>query len=172
MIDLSIISKIWNIIVESNAFNFIFFALIFAWIFKKIDIKNIISSLQQKIIKMIDEVKKEHEEAQNELLNAEKAIENLGTELKSIVDDAHKSAEVIGEKILTEAKKQIESIESNAKKVIEAEEKLLISKLTKNTSQASVEAAKSHIKNVLGQAPTLHEKYINESIDELDRLNF
>lgn len=172
MIDLSTISKIWNIIVESNTFNFIVFALIFVWILKKINIKEIINSLQQKIIKIIDEAKKEHEDAQNELLNAEKAVENLGVELKNIVDDAHKSAEVIGEKILNEAKKQIASIESNAKKVIEAEEKLLISKLTKSTSQASIETAKLHIKNVLEQTPTLHEKYINESIDELDRLNF
>lgn len=172
MIDLSAISRIWNIIVESNTFNFIIFALIFVWIFKKIDIKSIIHSLQQKIIKMLDEVKKEHEDAKNELFNAEKAVENLGEELKIIVDDATKSAKVIGEKILTEAKKQIESIESNAKKVIDAEEKLLISNLTKNTSQASVEAAKSHIKTVLEQTPTLHEKYINESIDELERLNF
>lgn len=172
MLNFESISKIWNIIVESNTFNFIVFALIVAWIFKKIDIKNMISSLQQKIIKILDEVRKEHEDAKNELLNAEKAIENLEDELKNIVDDAHKSAEVISNKILDEAKKQIEGIEANAKKVIEAEEKLLISKLTRSTSQASVEAAKSHIKNVLEQTPTLHEKYINESIDELDRLNF
>lgn len=172
MIDLLVVSKIWNIIVESNTFNFIFFVLIIALIFKKIDIKGIINSLQQKIIKILDEVKKNKEDAQNELLQAEKAVENLGEELKVIVNDAEKSAKVIGEKILTEAKKQIESIESNAKKVIDAEEKLLISKLAKNTSQASVEAAKSHIKDVLVRTPTLHEKYINESIDELDRLNF
>lgn len=166
------ISKIWNIIVESNTFNFVIFALIFAWIFKKIDIKSAISSLQQKIIKLLDEVKKEHENAHNELRNSEKAVENLGEELENIVDEAKNSAKVLGEKILDEAKKHIESIELNAKKAIEAEEKLLISKLTKSTSQASVEAAKSHIKDVLEQTPTLHEKYINESIDELDRLNF
>lgn len=172
MIDLSIISKIWNIIVESNTFNFIIFALIFVWVFKKIDLNGIINSLHQKIIKIINEAKKEHEDAQNDLFNAQKAVENLGEELISIVDDAHKSANVISEKILTEAKKQIKSIESNAQKVIDAEEKLLISKLTKNTSQASVEVAKVNIKNVLEQTPTLHEKYINESIDELDRLSF
>lgn len=171
MIDLSTISKLWNMLVESNTFNFIFFALIFVWIFKKIDIKAIIHSLQQKIIKILDEVKKEHEDAKNELLNAEKAVENLGEELKGIVDDAHKSAKVIGEKILSEAKKQIDNIETNAMKVIDAEEKLLISKLTKITSHASVETAEVHIKDVLAQTPTLHEKYINESIDELDRLN-
>lgn len=172
MINLTTISHIWQIIVESNIFNFIIFVLAFAWIFKKINLKGIIHSLQEKIIKILDEVKKEKEEALDKLTQAEKAVENLDEELKVIVEDAQKSAEVISNKILTEAQKQVESIELNATKVIEAEEKLLISELAKNTSKASVEVAKSHIEKTLAEVPTLHEKYINESIDELDRLNF
>lgn len=170
--DLTAISNIWKIIVESNIFNFVIFILIFAWIFKKINVKGIIHSLQAKIVKILDEVKREKEEALEKLAQAEKAVENLGEELQIIVDDAQKSAGVISEKILTEAQKQIESIELNATKVIEAEEKLLVSQLTKSTSQASVEVAKSHIEQTLAQTPSLHEKFINESIDELDRLNF
>lgn len=172
MIDLSTITHIWNIIVKSNTFNFIIFVLILAWIFKKIDVKGMISSLQIKILEMIEAAKKTKEEAKGQLLNAEKAVENLGQELKVIIDDATRSAEIVSEKILSEAEKQIANIENNAKKVIEAEEKLLIAKLTQSTSKASVEAAKSHITNVLRQAPTLHEKYIDESINELDRLSF
>lgn len=172
MVNLSTISHIWNIIVKSNTFNFVIFVLILAWIAKKIDVPGVISALQQKIIKIIDEVKKAHEEAKGDLSNANKAIENLETELATIVEEASNSAKVIGEKILSEAQKQIESIESNTTKVIEAEEKLLVSKLTKNTSLASIEAAKSNIKEALYQTPTLHEKYINECIEELDRLSF
>ncbi len=56
------------------------------------------------------------------------------------------SAEVIGKKILSEAEKQLQNIEQNAKKVIEAEEKMIISTLTKETSKASVAAAKNHIR--------------------------
>lgn len=172
MVNPESISNIWQEIMMSNTFNFVLFVLILAWIFKKIDVHAMITSLQQKIIKILDEVKKEKEEAQGKLAQAEKAVENLGEELKVIVEDAQKSAEVISKKIMTEAQKQIESIESNATKVIEAEEKLLISNLTKSTSKASIDAAKSHIEATLGQTPSLHEKYINESIDELDRLNF
>ena len=99
-------------------------------------------------------------------------MENLDQELKVIVDEAQKSASVIGEKILSEAQKQIESIEANAEKVIVAEEKMLVMNLTKTTSIASVDMAKSKIQNTLEQTPSLHEKYINDSIDELDRLSF
>lgn len=170
--NMATISHLWNIVIESNLFNFIIFVLIFAWIFHKIDVKGIISNIQQKIIKLIDDVKKNKEDAYSDLVQAQKDIENLDSELKVIVDEARNSANVLSEKILTEAKKQVEDIEANAQKVIDAEEKMLIAKLTKSTSHSSVKAAEEHIKNVLVQTPTLHEKYINESIDELDRLNF
>lgn len=172
MINLTLISHIWNIIVESNIFNFTIFILIFAWIFKKINLKGIFDTIHQKIIDVIETAKKEEEEALTALKNAEDAVSNLEQELAVIVADAKKSANVISEKIMNEAQKQLQNIEENANKVIDAEEKMLISKLTKGTSKASVEIAKSHIKDVLKQTPTLHEKYINESIDELDRLSF
>lgn len=163
--------RIWNVIVESNTFNFIIFLFLFALIFKKINLKAIIESIHQKIVKLLEETEKNHEEAYQNLISAEQAIENLGEELNTIITEAEKSAKVISEKILIEAKKQLEDIESNAEKIIDAEEKMIVSKLTKNTSHASVELAKLHTKKVLEETPTLHEKYINESIDELDRLN-
>ncbi len=165
-------THIWNSIVESNAFNFILFVLILAWIFKKINVAAMISALQGKIIKLLDEVNQNHANAKSEFHNATKAVENLDVELKTIIEEASKSAKVIGDKILDEAQKQIETIETNAQKVIDAEEKLLISKLAKTTSKASIKIAKDNIVQVLEQTPTLHDKYIDESIDELDRLSF
>lgn len=162
------ISSIWNVFVTSNLFNFVIFIACFAWIFRKIDIKGIITGTQQKILRIIENAKKEKEEANQQLKDAENAVANLGTELQTILQEAEKSAQVIGDKVMEEAKKQLETIESNATKVIEAEEKIVASKLSKNTSLASIQVAKSHIENVLEQTPSLHEKYINESIDELD----
>lgn len=168
---LSVITKIWNVLVETNTFNFIIFVALMALIFKKIDVKTIITSVQEKTIKIIEEAKTSQNEATEALLNAEKSLENIDKDLKVIIAEAEKSAEVIGKKILSEAEKQIENINTNAMKVIEAEEKLLISKLTKSTSTASVQIAKSHVEKVLQETPTLHDKYIDESIDELDRLS-
>ncbi len=105
MTDLSNILHIWDVIVKSNTFNFIIFVLIIAWVFKKIDVKGMISSLQIKILEMIEAAKKTKEEAKDQLLNAEKAVENLGQELKIIIDDATRSAEIVSEKILSEAEK-------------------------------------------------------------------
>jgi F0F1-type ATP synthase membrane subunit b/b' len=171
-INLQTILNIWDVIIKSNTFNFIIFVLILAWIMKKIDLGGIITILQQKIIKLIEDAKKEKENSLIKLSQAEESVKTLAEELNTIIEEAEKSAEVMSEKLLDEAKKQIEIIEFNAKKVIEAEEKFLKSTLAKNTSKASVDAAKSHIKNTLKETPSLHEKYINDSIEELDRLNF
>lgn len=172
MTDAASIFHIWNVIVQSNTFNFIVFVAILAWIVKKIDIPSAITALQEKIIKLIEDAKREKEIASQSLANAKKEVENLPQVVDEILRDAEKGAGVIGEKLLSEAKKQIQSIEENAQRTISAEEKRLVDLLSKKTSMASVEAAKTNIKNVLQQTPTLHEKYINSSIDELDRLNF
>jgi len=166
------IYHIWNVFVTSNLFNFVVFIAIFAWIFKKFDLKGMLTGLQKKVSDLIEAAKREKAEATQELKKAETAVANLETELTVIVKEAQKSAEFISDKILKEAAAQIESIESNAVKVIDAEEKLLVSTLSKSASKASIAVAKSHIEKVLAETPTLQEKYINESIDELDRLNF
>jgi len=166
------ISHIWNVFVTSNTFNFVVFIALFALLFKKVNFKGMLEGMQKKVETFIENAKKEKEEALQLLNKAESSVANLDNELKDIVEDAEKSAQVISKKVLTEAEKQIESIEANATRIIKAEEKQLVAKLEKSASKASVEVAKTHIKNVLGQTPSLHEKYINESIDELDRLSF
>ena len=166
------ISHLWNIFIEGNFLNFLLFVLFFVWLFKKINFGKIIAGLQSKIADLIDATKKDKDKSIKELSEAKMAIKNIDSEITTIVNDAKKSAEVISEKIKTEAENQVENIGLNAKKVIDAEGKRLVSKLTKNASKASVAVAKNQIIKALEQNPGLHEKYINESIDELDRLNF
>ncbi len=166
------INHIWNTIVHSNTFNFVVFVAILIYVAKKINIGAAITALQEKIIKIIEDAKKEKNEAIALLSQAQKEVENLPSVLDSMLQDAQKSAAVISEKLLSQAKAQMENIETNAQKVIEAEEKMLADKLRKSTSLHSINSAKEHVENVLKQTPSLHEKYINDSIDEIDRLIF
>lgn len=166
------IAHIWHVIVESNTLNFIIFLYLFSLIFKKINVKGMIDSIHQKKVEVITVATKTKEDAHNQLKEIEKSIENLENELNSIISDATRSAEMISEKLLQDIKNQLENIEKNAAKVISAEEKMLISKLTHKVSKASVSLAERNIQHALGQNEHLHQKYINESIDELDRLNF
>jgi len=166
------ISHIWQIIVSSNTLNFVIFIMCFVWLFKKIDMKGMISSLHEKIVTTIELAKIKKEEASKRLNEVEQKVKSLPEELESIIVDAKKGAEIIEKKLLEDVLKQAEGIKTNAQRVIEAEEKMLASKLTYKASKASVKIATNHIHKTLESNPALHEKYINESIDSLDRLNF
>ena len=65
---------------------------------------------------------------------------------------------------------QIENIKSNILKVINAEEKSLSAKLTQDTVNNSIELAKQNIINKLNENPDLHNKFIDDSINEIDRV--
>ena len=50
-------SAFWKYFVESNTFNFVFFVIIFAFIFKKINIKELIANLQKSVVDAITKSK-------------------------------------------------------------------------------------------------------------------
>ena len=66
--------------------------------------------------------------------------------------------------------KAIFNIEKNIDKVVSIEEKKISNLLTEKTSLASIELAKQHIEKMLEQNPELHNKFIQNSIDELDKV--
>ena len=165
------LAQFWNVIVESNTLNFVVFVLILAYLCKKIDVNKIIENLQAKIQQMVEASKEAKEVAIKDLAKAEESVKNVATEVETILSDAKVTASKLSEKIAEDAKKQTESIKKNAKKIIEAEEKIIYNSLMKKASKASLEVAKNHIKDTLRNNEALQDKYINESIDKLDGLN-
>jgi len=165
------IAHLWDIIIHSNTFNFVIFILILAYLCKKIDVSAIIDKIQEKIKQMIEDSNTAKENAKNNLYQAEDKVKNVSKEVDTILNDARTTAEKLSEKISEDAQKQVESIKNNAKKIIEAEEKVLYTSLMQKTASASLQTAEKHIRDVLNNNEALHDKYINESIDELDGLN-
>lgn len=164
------ISQIWTLIVKSNAFNFIVMLLLLGWLLKKVDMASMMEKIKIDVINAIEKSKQEKENAKVELLNAEKAVENLDTEISERLDNAEKHANDVFNGILNNAQNKVQQITANIKKTVETEEKTISSKLTSKTVTASVELAQNHIKQLLKDNPELHEKYINESIEDLDRI--
>lgn len=160
----------WNLIVKSNTFNFIVLILIFAILFKKINISSIIEKIRDEIVNTIENAKKEQENAKNKLLNAEKAIENIDDEIKQKLNEASKRAEDMSKQILDNTDLRLKLIEKNIERVVNAEEKTLSAKMTEKTLKASVELAKKQIINMLESNPDMHNKYIDESIENIDRV--
>lgn len=160
----------WNLIVESNTFNFVVLILIFAIIFKKINISDTIEKIRLDIVNTIDNVKKEQQNAKIKLADAQKAIEHIDDDIKDRLKEAGQRADSISKQILENSDAQVKLIEKNIERVITAEEKTLSAQMTKKTVKSSVELAKEHIISLLEKNPELHKKYIDESIENLDKV--
>ena len=164
------LANFWNIIVKSNTFNFAVLLLIFAILFKKLNVSALVEKIKQDIINTINNAKAERENVKNKLYDAQKSIEHIEEEIKQRLDEASLRGEGIAKQIAANADEQVKLIEKNISRVINAEEKTLSAKITEKTLKASIELAKQHIKNTLVNNPELHNKFIDESIDNIDRV--
>ncbi len=164
--------EIWNIIVQSNTFNFVIFVILLAMIVKAAKVGSLIEKMQEKVRQFVEESDKAKENSVQELKKAEKDFETVGKEVKTIMDDADLHSIRLSRKILADAKVQSDGIIFNADKINDANGKKIISNLSVATALASVELAKKHIVNTLSKKPQYHAKFIEDSINELDGFKF
>ena len=162
--------EIWDLIVRSNTFNFVLLVAIFCFLFKKINVSQVITKLQQDIINTIESVKKSKDLAGEKLSQAKDSVKYLDKDIQAQIHQAEATAKSISDSIFNNAEKRIEIINGNVDKTIATEEKSLSAKLTEKAAAAAVAIAKNHIINTLKNRPDLHDKYIGESIQELDRI--
>lgn len=160
----------WNLIVESNTFNFVVLILIFAILFKKINLEVTIEKIRLEIVNTIDNAKKEQEDARNKLTGAQKAIEHIEDDIKGRLKEASQRADGISKQISENTDAQVKLIEKNIERVITAEEKTLSAQMSEKAIKSSVAIAQEQIKRMLEANPDLHNKYIDESIENLDKV--
>ena len=162
--------NVWNVILESNTFNFLVLAIIIIYLMKKLRAGAALENLKNAIIKRIDDSKAEKEKALSELKNAEKAVENLDTEIKERYNLAEQNADGVIQQTVMNAENQVSHILQNAENAIENEEKQISAQILKSTAEKALSTAKDIIAARLKDHPELHEKYINEAIEDIDRV--
>lgn len=163
--------EFWNVIVQSNTFNFLIFIGLFALLFKKINFGAMMDSLQAKVMVLIEDAKRAKDDSINELKKTQEVSSKVPMEVKNILDNAEVTADRLGKRILEDAEKQVNSIYKNTDGVVESEGQKIISTLSKKTALASLELAKAHIIKTLQVKPQYHAKFIEDSINELDGFN-
>lgn len=163
-------AEFWNLIVQSNTFNFAILVIIIAVVFAKIDLPGIIEKIKNDVARAIENAKQEKENAEKDLKTAQKTAANTDNEVAEQLKTAENNAQNLSQGIMKNTELQIENIKSNILKVINAEEKSLSAKLTQDTVNNSIELAKQNIINKLNENPGLHNKFIDDSINEIDRV--
>ena len=137
---------------------------------KKLKAGAALENLKNAIIKRIDDSKAEKEKALSELKNAEKAVENLDNEIKERYNLAEQNADGVIKQTVMNAENQVSHILQNAENAIENEEKQISAQILKSTAEKALLTAKDIIAARLKENPELHEKYINEAIEDIDRV--
>jgi len=165
-------SEFWQLIVRSNTLNFLFFAGFIAYFLVKIDIKNLIKKLQADIVDSVEKSKLAKTNAIDELEKAKISAASIPAEIEKILVDAQKNADLISKKILEDARVQVEKIEQNTQKLIEADERSIMSDLVSRVSKEAVLLAETRLTEALTNDRQLHDKFIDNSLKELDRLKF
>ena len=160
----------WNLIVQSNTFNFAILAIIIAVIFVKIDLPNIIEKIRKDVASDIENADLEKHNAQNELKKAKKVAKTTDLEVEAKLKVAKESAALLTNQINQNTDEQVKQIYENIKRVVTTEEKKISAKLSIETIDEAIALAKQNIIDKLKTDSKLHEKFIEDSINELDKV--
>ena len=160
-------NAIIDYIARTNLFNFAIFLSIIIFLVKKIDISAKLESEKKSVKDTIDESERVREDSEERLSSIEKSMANIEDEINTIIAKSEENAKLVGEKILQDAQKTALVIQDNTEKSLENSRTILKNDLLKRASLASVEVAKAHIISELSWNQGLHDKLIDESINEI-----
>ena len=118
----------------------------------------------------VDNSSQEKESAKKELDEINEKIKHLPDEIADIKQSAENNIRGIEKRINEEIEEKKKDIENNAKRILGLETKKFKSRLSGILSQASIDLAKNNALEQLNNNRELHDRYINEAIDEIDRI--
>lgn len=162
-------NNFWEIILHSNLFNFTIFFLIIVIIANKIDIPSVLDKMRTEVVKKIDNSEETNLKSKKDLQAAEISFAKTDDEIKDIKLNAKTSSEAMKSHIIDDAQKKVISIKQNTQNIINSEEKHIKHLLVSKLGVKSLDLAKNLITKELNSNKELHYKFINESIDALDK---
>lgn len=161
----------WNLILESNLINFIVVFVIMAYIIKKINVGDKIENVRKTIKSYVDESSNEKAAAEKELSRIQAKIEHLQDDIKDIEATAQNNIKGFENKIQEEIYEKKKDIDKNAERILNLETKNFKDKLSSVLSEASINLVRKNAIEQLKNNRELHNKYINEALEGIDKIN-
>ena len=163
-------SDIFNLLIHSNTLNFLIVLAILVFIVVKLNLKEKIEVLRDEIKTYVETSVNEKNLAEQNLSLIKEKIQRLPEEIEDIQKSTENSVKSIGEKIRADIEEQKQDISNSAERIFNLETKKFKQKLTSVLSEKSVEIARDNAISQLKENTELHSKYIDNAIDELDRI--
>jgi len=136
----------------------------------KLNFKQKIEDLRTEIKTYVETAENEKTQAEKKLFEIKDKVSKLPDEIECIKKSAEKSTVNIASKIHSEIEEQKQDISNNAQRIFNLETKKFKAKLNTLLSEKSIELAQENALNQLNSNKDLHNKYIDNAIDELDRI--
>ena len=162
--------EIWSVILKSNTFNFLIMVAICVAVVRKLNLSQKLDDTISNIKESIENSEIANQNSLEELKKADEQTKNVENEIAEIEQKGQENLSSLKDKISADTEFHINSIKLGADKIIDAKGKEIVSNLSKKTVLASIEIARQHIINLLKQHPDYHQKFIKESIEELNGL--
>lgn len=164
------ISEIIKFLAETNTVNFVVMVVILALIVKKLDLSKAFNKGIGNIKSVIEKSDKTKAAAQANLDKAKALMDGLPNDIKTIEKNSAEKIEIFIDEINNNTQNAIKNIDLGVEKTISIEEKKISNLLTEGTSKLTIEKAGENLVNILAQNPELYDKFVENSIKELDKV--
>ncbi len=158
-------------LIQTNSLNFIIVLAVLIFILSKLNINEKINKLRDDIKSYVDNSTSEKALAQKELEETEEKIKHLPEETQLIETSAENNIKGLEQKIKKEIEDKKNDIKTSADRILNLEIKQFKAKLTSILSEKSVILAKDNAIEQLKNNRELHNKYIDEAIEEIGRVS-
>jgi F0F1-type ATP synthase membrane subunit b/b' len=118
--------------------------------------------------KTIRKTQNARKDAEQKLRALQERVQGLESETRKIKEDGREGGKQVGERILTQARGEVDRIRALADLEIKMHAQAVQGELRKYAAELAVSLAETNIKRRM--TPELHTRLIDESIRELDRL--
>lgn len=165
------ISGIIKYILESNIINFCLMAWLLVWICKKINIK---SAFNNSIKSVKDYIEKSNIEKQNSnklVKESQELIKKLPQDKKEIEDFAQQKSEIYKKQLEENEQKIILKIAKDIEDKKAVDEKTASNSVIQYSFKKSIKKVENDILEKLKSKPELKYKFIDKSLEELDRIS-
>lgn len=164
------IISILKLLAESNTINFIIMVALLWYIVRKIHLGAFFDGASDKIHSNIENSELSKQRSEGTLAESQKKMDKLPDDLAALEKTSESKIKAFEEKIKSNTERTIFDLGQSIKRVMEIEEKKVSNIMTEKTSRDSIALAKNKIIDILNKNPDLHNRFIQQSLEELDRV--
>lgn len=164
------LNEIIKYILESNIINFCLMAWLLVWICKKMNIQSAFNNAVKSVENYIENSKLERKNSDKQFKESEKLLKKLPQDIKEIEDFAQQKSAIFEKQLKDSAKRTISKIAKEIENKKAVDEKIASNEMIEYSFDKSIKKVENDIIQKLKSKPELKYKFIDKSLEELDRI--